>query len=327
MVDPIKTPPPSNPQSPDSTAEFAGRDGPQIQPQTPDPATEQLEQAKQAAKLELAQQQAQAGKDKSQAYATEIVQLFETVVQEGVEGYQTPQVDQSASAFTEDHGSGFSPKEQAVLREFLREVHHLVNEQGTDLPMALRQLQTQQGGKFWQRLTQALTGGPLGSGSEGKSLGAKGENLKGGEAGSFKLGASEGQLLEGTLKNSGSAILEMMRAETNPKAHVDAMISALALLKQDGLDRSYRELVQHLRQRWGLSKEEMEQFLARYPVIYFQGPTLRSQRDVRHVPWYPLIALLSIPLAKVLGLTWIGAAATGITLAVLIFLATRAWRS
>lgn len=324
-MDPISSSSPNSSQI-SGNMENTRPDDVNLQTQQNDASTEQLEQAKEAARQELAQQQAHAGKEKMQAYATEIVNLFETVVQEGVEGYQPPTVDQGAGAFTEDHGSGFTPKEQAILREFLREVQHLVHEQGTDLAMALRQLQSQQGGKFWQRFLQVMTGKtPSATGHPFIPGTGKGAGLKEGAHQGAKPG--EGMPWDVGFKPGTQAMMEMIRAETNPKAHVDAMISALALLKQEGLDRSYRELVQHLRNRWGLSAEEMDHFLKRYPVIYFQGPMPGKRERNRNVPWYPLIAILSIPLAKVLGLSWLGAAASGILLALLLYLAARLARN
>lgn len=289
--------------------------------QTAQEGTKEAHEAQALSHTDLAQQFLKA-KEKLEAQMGEFVQVFESIVQEGVEGYRTPQINPEGGAYTQDHGRGFTPKEQQVVREFLRQLEHLVGEQGLEFSHALHYLKAQQGGNLWQQLSQILQKGMKGmpGGMEGMTPEQMAAKLK--AAGKLPGTLSEG---EGPLKElprgPGAALAEMIRAETNPKIHAEAMLAALAILKQDGMERSHRELTQYLRHRWGLSEREMQRFLRRYPVVYFQGPMPREEghRNL-NTPWYPLIALAVIPLAKWMGLDWGLSIFAGTLLAAMMFL-------
>lgn len=275
--------------------------------------------AQAAARLDLLQQ-FQKAKEKLQSQLNEFVQVVETVVQEGVEGFYTPNIDRGAGAFTQDHGQGFTPKEQQMVREFIRQLKHLVGEQGLEFAHAFNHLKAQQGGEFWKQLNQVLQKG-MAAGAQNLTPEQLAAKLK--AAG--QLGAAEGEagkeVLRGELgRGPGAALAEVIRAETNPVVHTEAMLAALALLKQEGMEKAHRELVQYLRHRWKMSEREMQRFLHGYPVTYFQGPAVQEKFKSINTPWYPLIALVTIPIAKLLGMDWGLAVFGGVLLTVVMFL-------
>jgi hypothetical protein len=331
----------------------SGQDAPKVENKGPD-ATEQVqrsvqeaqqqqqqEQAREAAKEGLRDsqeaqgvgrfdllQQFQKAKEKLQAQLNEFVQVVETVVQESVEGYRTPMLDHGAGAFTQDHGQGFTPKEQQMVREMLRQLKALVGEQGLEFSHAFNYIKAQQGGEFWKQLNQALLKGMAASAQTmtPEQLAAKlkaAGTLGGGEG----MGEKE-TLLKGELgRGPGAVLAEIIRAETNPQIHTEAMLAALALLKQDGMEKAHRELVQYLRQRWKMGGREMQRFLQQYPVTYFQGPTPQQKFKDINTPWYPLIALGAIPVARFLGMDWSLALFAGVLLTAVLFLVAYLSRS
>jgi hypothetical protein len=338
-----QTPPPSQPAPEAPKSENKGPDaGDQAQraaqdaQRTAQEAQQQAQQdqAKEAVKQSMGEiqdaqaatradllQQIQKTKEKLQTQINEFVQVVETVLQEGMEGFRIPTTDQGAGVF-QDHGQTFTPKEQQMVREFLRQLKHLMGEQGLEFSHALNHLKTQQGGEFWKQFSQILQKG-LPPGVQTMTPEQLVAKLKAaGQLGGEAMG--EKDVLKGELgRGPGAVLSEIIRAETNPTIHTEAMLAALALLKQEGMERSHRELVQYLRQRWKMGGREMQRFLQQYPVTYYyQGPTPQQRFKDLNTPWYPLIALGTIPIARLLGLDWSMALFMGILLTAVLFLVT-----
>lgn len=322
---------PKTERPPADTAEQAQRAAQEAQQQAQQQA--QREQSREAVKQSLGEaqdaqaavrsdliQQLQKAKEKLQSQLNEFVQVVEMVVQESVEGYHTPNIDQGAGAFTQDHGAAFTPKEQQMVREFLRQLKALVGEQGLELVHAFNHLKTQQGGEFWKQFNQVLQKG-MAAGAQNLTPEQLATKLK--AAG--QLGTGEGEagreILRGELgQGPGAALAEVIRAETNPVVHTEAMLAALALLKQEGMEKAHRELVQYLRHRWKMSEREMQRFLHGYPVTYFQGPVRQEKFKDINTPWYPVLALVTVPIAKLLGMDWGLALFGGVLLTAVLFL-------
>lgn len=292
-----------------------------------DAADQATKSAEQAAQTEMAQRaaQAQMGQamtkeaEKPEALAYEFLNLFESIFKEGYEGYKPPTVDEGAGVFSEFRGKEFQ-KDMQILRQFMREVKHLVSEEGVEPHQLIHYLKAEQGGKFWQRLEQALQKGIL---TQKSALPLKSEKdvlkamKKSNQAGlgdpdqEARLGLDRSQQLP------GRALLEILRAEANPKGQIEAMVLALQILKQDGLRQSSDKLVTYLRHRWGMSDEELRRFLRHYHIDYFQGPMPKEERVPQHL-WQIFIVLLSVPVALLLGLDLGDAAIVGGVFAVLL---------
>jgi hypothetical protein len=256
--------------------------------------------------------------DPHEGLAAEFLQVFDAVIQESYENYRAPRTDSGAGVFSDGRGDGFSGKDMQLIREFMREASHLVHEQAMDMAQVIRWIKTEQGGAFWQKLQQALQKGlPM---QEAKSKNPE-EKAAQKSAGAEGLGGEgEGPAGEKGQANPGRALLEMIRAEANPKGQVENMIVALQLLKHDGLERSSGKLVAYLRNRWGMSEEEMRHFLGRHHIAYFQGPLLKIEKEKTGNFWYALLAFASVPFAMLLGLSFINAVLAGGIVAVVLLI-------
>lgn len=300
------------PSSDQSQADQAQQQQAQQQAQTDQAkAAEKTQAAAEAQRL--AQQQMFKAPEKSQALTFEFMNSFQSIYHEGYENYKVPQTDQGASVFSDARGKEFT-KDLQVVKEFIRELNRLVGSENMELSQAIHWIKTEQGGVFWQRVQQALQRGlPVpGSMHEGE-VGTLAGRMMG--AGTGKDG--EKDLAEKLKYQPGQAMLEMLKAETNPKSQLESMALVLQLLKQDGLKESSQKMVSYLKRRWDFSEEDMRRFLAHYNLSYYQGPMPREDKTPANL-WYLLWAILAVPAAMLVGLDFHWAIASGLGVAFLL---------
>jgi hypothetical protein len=248
--------------------------------------------------------------DVTQNLANEFMNVFMTIVQEGYERYKVPQSDQGAETFSDERGREFQ-KDMQVIHEFIRQATYLVRNQGADISQMINRIKAEQGGAFWQRLQQTLEKGlPTSPEVFSQKIGvAETLEKQTQQATEMGKGKADSELIKAEQLNPGRAILELFKAETNPKTQIENMVLALQTLKRDGFEDSSRKLTFYLGRRWGMSDAEMKHFLGRYSIAHFQGPT-RKKEVKSFNGWYPLIALSSIPLVMLLGAIILGVVVT-----------------
>jgi hypothetical protein len=280
----------------------------------------QADQAKAAQKAQaaaeaqkLAQQQLFKAPEKPQPLTYEFMNAFQSIFQEGYENYHVPQTSEGAGVFSDLPGKELQ-RDLQLIREFLREANRLVFQENMELPQMFRFIQTEQGGVFWQKVQQALLKGlplptELAGAREGEGMGKGVAGMAGREG--EKLAAELGQT------QAGRAMLEMLRAEVNPRNSMEQMAMVLLLLKQDGLKDSSEKLVAYLRKRWDLSEEEMQRYMAHYGLVYYQGPMPKEQKTPANL-WYLLWALLAVPAAMLVGMDFIWAGSIGLAVALFV---------
>ncbi len=315
---PPETPPPSpNQGGTPQGAEQAGAQAEQGQDQAQQAQSDQAKQAlKDQAAVEaqrLAQQQLFKVPEKPQSLTFEFLSAFQTIFQEGYENFKVPQASQGADVFSDQRGKELQ-KDLGVIREFLREAKRLVGEQKMDVAQMFHWIRTEQGGAFWQRVQQALMreGPGMAQMGEGEGLGGKTGALAGATG---KEGEKEA--LEAMKNHSGQAMLELLKAESNPRSQMESYLLVLQMLRQDGLKDSSQKLLSYLRRRMDLSEEEMQRLVAQYGFVYFQGPMPREEKTPVN-GWYFFGALLSVPTALLLGIDFLWSALIGVTLVVLV---------
>ena len=244
--------------------------------------------------------------ESAKAHAAEALNIFDTFFGESLENFQAKGAGDSSLT---------SNKELGTIREFSRELTRLVRDQGMTMAQALRMIKTMQGGSFWQRVQKILNQGQLfQQGMPQKKPGE--QTAQKGAAGPGGDGmANPG---EAGLQNPGRAVLEMIQAESNPLGEVEHMALALLILKQEGMEKSSDKLMSHLRNRWGMSEDEMQKFLSKYPIAFFQGPMPRKQEKEKATLWYLMAAVVSVPVSMSLGLNLVNALITGIMATVLL---------
>ena len=307
------------------------RPPPEVQPQAaPAPqdsaATDQAEKTQQAQEAQRAQadqaKQAQETKlEKPSTMSFEFMGVFETVFQEGYENYKVPHSSESAAANTETRGQDLQ-RDMQVIREFFREANRIFAGQKMEISQMINHLKADQGGMFWNRLQQVLQKGipthqmvvfqktEKDAGDIKHKFGSPEIPVKLGEK-----GAEAGKL--GQLARPGSAMLELLKSESNPNTQIEHAILALQIMQKEGLQESSQKLMGYLKKRWGMTDEQMQRFLSDNKIPFYMGPmaTLADagQRS-RSSFWYLLPALASIPIAVLIGVDILWAAILGIAL-------------
>ncbi len=259
---------------------------------------------------------------KTESLPPQFINVVSSIIKEGYEDYSPPPIDQSAGVYADNLAQNFQ-KDLQVIHEFLRQAKYLIDGQNMDVAQMLHFLKSQQGGILWQKFQQILQRGLpvqealLMQKLDKEAMGLR-EKMLGAQAGEIGEAAEKAARL--TQQTPGRALLEMFKAETNPKAQLENFLLALQMLKQDGMRNSSDKLVSYLRSRWGFSEKEMRRFLAQQQIAYFQGPMPMEERKSAS-PWWVLIAFLVIPIALAAGLNLLeaGAIAGALAIAILIF--------
>lgn len=305
------------------------RPAPGAQP-TPAPtdtaATDQAEKAQQAQEAQRAQadqaKQAQETKlEKPSTLSFEFMNVFESVFQEGYENYKVPHSSESAAANTETRGQDLQ-RDMQVIREFFREANRMFASQKMEISQMINHLKADQGGMFWNRLQQVLQKGiPTHQAVVFQKTDKDAGDIK------HKFGSPEiptglgekagdiGKLSQ--MARPGSAMLEMLKAESNPTTQVEHAILALQIMQKEGLQDSSQKLMGYLKKRWGLNDEQMQRFLSDNKIPFYLGPMPKDAdagQKTRGSFWYIITALASIPIAVIVGIDILWAAILGIAL-------------
>ncbi len=290
--------------------------------------TEEAEQAGKAEKPKESQQAAQAAKpelmglknpDMSQGLAMDFMNTFNTIFHEGYEGYKVPQASQGGGVFNDAGGARDFQKELQIVREFVRELNHLVNK-GMEVSQAFLRLKAEIGGAQWQKIQEVLLKElPVEKQVLFQRLEKDIQEIK------MRGIALPGAATEGEeaaklgKQNPGRAMLEILKAETNPRAQLENMMLAMQLLHQEGLKESSEKLAQYLRKRWGMSEDELHRFLAAHGLVWWQDRMPREEKSAPNL-WYPFLALLVVPIAMALGVSFVGSIIAGVVIAVILLL-------
>jgi len=276
------------------------------------------QQAQQAQAAEQAKLEQMAQKtEKPQGLSFEFLNAFSTVVHEGFENYRVPQGSASSGAYGDGKGQEMQ-KELQVLREFLREANRMVLEQKMEIPQMLNMLKVQQGGAFWSKLQQILAKGIPGHQAVlFQRLDKDAGDIK------HKFGSPDipvsGEKAAEALKMgnpAGQALAEMLKAESNPTTQIEHMILALQILHREGLKDSSQKLLGYLKHRWGMSDEELRRFLSEHNLPYYLGPMPKKDREekAQGTFWYPVLALVAVPVGMIAGMDFLWASVLGIAL-------------
>jgi len=234
------------------------------------------------------------------------------------ENYRVPQGDPSAGAFNDPRQDG--QREVQVLREFLREAQRLCIDQKLEVSQMIHRLKAQQGGVFWNKMQQILQKGiPAHQAVVFQKLDKDAGDIKGkfGPPEIPVLGEKAGDAGMALRSAAGKALLEMLKAESNPTTQIEHMVLALQLLGRSETRESSQKLLNYLKQRWGMSDEELNRFLQDHNLPYYLGPMPKRPLAEKNVGtlWYPLLALVVVPIGMLAGMEFIWALALGIALA------------
>src|SRR5262249_28040504 len=156
---------------------------------------------------------------------------------------------------------------------------------------------------FWQRLQQALMRGEAGSPGELlQKMQKEGVNAKGRvDAAELALAGDKGTEAGKLLQNqAGRALMEMLKAESNPTNQLEHMLIAMAILQREGLKDSSQKMLSYLKNRYGMSDEEMNRFLAEHGFLpAYQGPMPRERptEKTSGTIWYLLVSLVVVPIS------------------------------
>jgi len=256
--------------------------------------------------------------DKSPSLSFEFMTAFSTTVQEGYENYKVPQSDSSSSAWNDTRGQE-NQRELQVVREFVREATRLLSDQKMEVSQMIHRIKADQGGIFWNKLQQVLQKGI----SPQQAVAFQKLDKDAGDI-KHKFGAPEIPVLGEkagetgkALKNpAGQVLLEMLKAESNPTTQVEHMILALQILHREGMKDSSQKLLSYLKQRWGLSDDELQRFLSDHNLPYYLGPMPRRDNleKSQGTFWYPLLALVVVPIGMLAGMDFVWALVLGIAL-------------
>jgi hypothetical protein len=307
-------------QQTQTTTTTTPKDTPQVQqdnkPQGPDPST-------QANAASLANFQLQKSPEKLPGLSLEFMNVFDAIFREGYADYKPPPLDQGAGVHSDNQGRELQ-KDLQVIREFMRQANYLVKEEGMEVAQMFNWIKAEQGGAFWQKLQQVLQKGmPVAEDASFQKLTKGGDEVRDKAAFGLEKGLG-GELgskaVELTQQNPGKAMLELLKAEANPK--LENMIFALQILKRDGMEMSAGKLLSYLRKRYNMSDEDMKQLLRKYQVAYFQGPMPREEKVLgpRSQWWWVLLALGAVPLCMLLGFSLVEATMVGILAMVVLLL-------
>jgi hypothetical protein len=263
----------------------------------------------------------------------EFVGVLNTIVKEGYETAKPPEAgktgDQGLASGGQAGGeAALSQKavtqeiqrDLQVIREFVRELNYLVEDQGVQIAQALNQIRVEQGGAFWQKVQEILQKGiPIEKTVLFQNLEKTLQELPknptaGPDLAKGMLGAGSGA--EAAQKNPGKAILELLKGELNPQQK-ESFLMALQTLDKNGLPLSAQKLRSYLRRRGGLPEQDLY-FIENQRKEIFQGPMPRE--EIKPVNWwYILLALGAFGTSVGLGLGIGEAVAIGGAVAVLMF--------
>lgn len=244
--------------------------------------------------------------------------------------YQAPQAAPAGKGGENDAGgmnskqnaSTQSQKDMQVMKEFLREANYLIKNQNMDVAQMLNTIRVEQGGVFWSKIQEVLQKGipwtqTVVFQNVDKSFQEISKQFMGmewkGNVGSPALEQGEAQ--------PGKALLEIIKAESNPQGAMEHYMSALQILMKDGFQVSAQKLISYLRRRSGLSEPSQQAYhwadLLRKDVVAYQ-----SQKEEKSFSnfWYLLIALGTSGAFISMGFDWIASLLVGISLAVVIFI-------
>ncbi len=275
-----------------------------------------LDKAKQA---DAAQQQQQLKQEDVKRQAQDFFAVLESIFEEGMEA-KVPQGSQGAEISADAEGKEFF-REMALVREFFRKAGDMLQHQKMGVDQLLKFLKTEQGGAFWEKVQRILQQGATG----GSLLQAQKSGKEEGRQARIQIALSEvGRPSEGeggagdsVKRDAGRAMLEMIQAEINPKGQMEHMVLALQILARQNLEESQKKLTSYLRNRWEMNEEEMDRFLGKFPIAYFQGPMPLEKEKKAANFWYVFIAVAVVPIAMSLGLKFVEAIILAVVMAVI----------
>ncbi len=293
---------------------------------------DQAAQMRKTQEAQMAQMAKKASEDSMRAQnqnlhlqTTELLKVLDNIVHEG---FNLPKTNpgegagnQSGNFFQGGDAEAGMQRDLQVMKEFIRESNYLIT-QGMDINQIITKLKVDQGGQFWQNFQQILQKqgalakadlSRLGEGSADLSKSVRGDAILGKES----LKAQE------LMKSIGSqALLELLRAETNPQFQKEQFLLALQLLSKGNLTESSQRLLSYLRKRGGFSDQELNYYYGKQESRkdIFQGeiPFQREERK-RTSLWYLLAGLGGFALSIALGCNLAGSITIGVATIVLVF--------
>ncbi len=290
-------------------------------PRPEDKAAQQTQQNQQTQQAEAVEEAVIEPKfqlpERGPSLSSEFMNAFSSVVREGYENYRSPQGDLSSR--NEPRGQE-SQRELQVIREFVREAQRLLSDQKLEVSQMIHRLKAEQGGMFWNKLQQVLQKGlsPQQAVVFQKLDKDAGDiKHKFGSPEIPNLGEKAGEAGKAMRHPAGQALFEMLKAEANPTTQIEHMVLALQILGREGMKDSSQKLLGYLKHRWGMSDEELKRFLADHQLPYYLGPMPKRDASERAsgTIWYPLLALIAVPIGMLAGMDFVWAAVLGIALA------------
>lgn len=295
-------------------------------------STGQADQAAQMRKTQeaqMAQMAKKASEDSMRAQnqnlhlqTTELLKVIDNIVHEG---FNLPKTNPGEGAgnqsgnFQGGDAEAGMQRDLQVMKEFVRESNYLIS-QGMDINQIVTKLKVDQGGQFWQNFQQILQkqgalakADQLGEGAADLSKNVRGDAVFGKES----LKAQE------LMKSIGSqALLELLKAETNPQFQKEQFLLALQLLSKGNLTESSQRLLSYLRKRGGFSDQELKYYYgkpeSRKDIFQGEIPFQREERKKTSL-WYLLAGLGGFSLSIGLGCNLAGSITIGVATIVLVF--------
>ncbi len=260
--------------------------------------------------------------------AKDFLSLIENIVQEA---YEAPQ--ESAGGKSADHDTGnmsskqnsatYSQKDLQILKEFIREANYLIKSQNMDVAQMLNTIKVEQGGAFWNKVQEMLQKGIPASQmvifqNLEKNIQEISKQFMGME-GFSKLGQTlnteSGQI------QPGRALLEIIKAESNPQGSMDRYMMALQILMRDGMEHSAQKLVSYLRRRSGLLNQTPQAShwadLFRKDIVAYVPQ--KVEKDLAHW-WYVVFSIATFGALVGLGFDWFASLLVGVSIGVVIFI-------
>ncbi|GEM_PF-2605083 len=292
---------------------------------------ENLQKAQEAqeAQLKKASSEVLRIQTQSASFSQDFLQMMDSIVKEGYETAKPPEGGKTGdqnSGNAQQNPSFPSQKELQLLREFMREANYLIQNQNMEVAQMLNTLKVEQGGAFWQKVQQMLQKGiPLHQAVVFQSLDKNLQEISKqflGMEGMVKMAATSGSMGAGEALQiqPGRALLEIMKAESNPQGAMDHYLVALQILLKDGMQGSAQKLLSYLRRRGGFKESEQAYFLGDQLRRDLVGPSSpREERSMAHL-WYILIAMGSFGALVGLGFDWIASLLVGFSMGLVIFI-------
>ncbi|MBL7685188.1 MAG: hypothetical protein JNK65_04030 [Deltaproteobacteria bacterium] len=324
---------PTPPQSP-SVTEDASRAQNEAAQQNQQTLNEQNQKAQEAStkraaqQLDLSQTSTFKLETPTLSLPQEFMNVIDTIVKEGYENAQPSSSgqtgDQASNGGTGQKNAAFEfQKDLQVIKEFMKEAGFLIGKQGVEVAQMLNMIKVEQGGAFWQKAQQVLQKGiPLEQAvlfqKLEKNLGGPSKNMSEQDMATKVMQAQSQQNEAMSMRTPGKAILEILKAETNPQ-QAELFLSAFQILNRDGLNESAQHLRSYLKRRSMPAYEQIHQWAQNHPKEIFQGPIAREPETLNHF-WYILIALICFGLSMSVGLSVIESLMMGGTTILLVFL-------